>query len=419
MKCLMYQRIICENQLIKNKRLMINSKLPKTKTCLSCKNCANICKHNALSIQLDFLGNSYPLIDSSKCVNCGLCEKVCPVLTYKSVKNQSISYVYACIASEGILKKSSSGGFATLLSEEALDKDMLIVGASFANFPMCNHVFVENKEELDALKGSKYVYSELNDILPQIEKKLKQGKSVLFFGLPCQVAAAKKYLKSAENIYYVDLICHGTCPHFVFNKYIDYLSWRLKSKVIDYNFRGNKEWDGYNVFQNPVAKTVGNISHRLSKWDKWFLTSFLCGRAYNKRCYNCLYIGKQRVGDLTIGDFWGLGKLRPFLKDTKLGVSAVLVNSEKGYFMFNMVRDKLDFCVERTIDEVSKENQTLTSATPIPCNNYLYHLLLRLLPYKLMLPLHFTIYYGEKIIFSMAWRIKSLTKKIFKWKKLE
>ena len=398
---------------------MTNSKLPKSEACLSCNNCVNICRHNALSIQLDFLGNSYPLIDSSKCVNCGLCEKVCPTLTSRSVKNGSINSVYACIASEDILKKSSSGGFATLLSEEALDNDMLIVGAAFTNFPSCNHVFVENKEGLDALKGSKYVYSELNDILPQIEKKIKQRKLILFFGVPCQVAAAKCYLKSEENIYYVDLLCHGTCPHFIFNKYIDYLSWRLKSKVVDYNFRGDKDWIGYDVFQNPVAKTAGNISHRLSKWDKWFLTSFLCGRAYNKRCYSCSYIGKQRVGDLTIGDFWGLGKQSPFFKDTKLGVSAVLVNSEKGNLLFNMVRDKFEFCEERSIDEVSKENQTLTSATLIPCNNSLYHLLLRLLPYKLMLPLHISIYYGEKITFSLGWRMKSLTKKIFRWKNTE
>lgn len=389
---------------------MKNSKLPKKNACISCKNCINICKHKAITIKTDFLGNRYPFINNNRCTNCGLCEKVCPILSIQKLKNDNIISVQACIAEKTILMNSASGGFATQLSEIAIEKKAIVVGAAFTNYPSCNHIIVENKDNLRKLKGSKYVYSELNDVMPQLALLQKKEKTIIFIGLPCQVAAAKSYLKNEKSTYFIDLLCHGTCPNFIFEKYNNYLSWRLKSKVINYNFRGQKEWKGYNVYQNPIAQTMDNHLHLLYKWDKWFLTSFLNGRAYYKRCYHCKFVGKQRVGDITIGDFWGIGVKIPFSKDTKYGISAVLINNNKGEYLFNIVKDRLAFYEERSYEELAENNQTLTAATPIPHFNIIYHIMLKILPTKLLLLLHIFIYYSEKIIFSLKWRFQYLIK---------
>lgn len=394
------------------KKVKIN--LPTSANCMSCNNCVISCRHGAIELKYDFLGRTYPKINPQVCIECRMCERNCPEnnkdadnLFYNPIK------CYAVKAQKDVLFNSSSGGVASVLSEKAINDGWIVVGAAFDNFPTCRHIIVKDIDALKRLQKSKYVYSNLNDVLLEIKEHIKKGKDskVLFFGVPCQIAAAKKYLKNNDNILYVDILCHGTMPDFIFPKYIRGIERKFKVTGTDFLFRGDKNDIDYIVYDKPQLITSTQSRIRLKEWNKWFLTSFLKGRAYKNKCYKCNYVGVARTGDLTLGDFWGLGKCKNFNYTQKDGVSVVLVNTQIGASAINNIKNMLDVFEERDILEAISENQTLTCSTPKPLLNGLYLLTLKRCPTSFLIPFHFIIFHIDKLLFSLNWRIKYLFSK--------
>lgn len=389
-----------------------NIKLPNAANCMECNNCTNSCSHEAIKLKYDFWGRPYPFININSCIGCRLCERNCPENTKDSISRVSSKSCYAVIANRNILEESSSGGFATILSQLYLKEGGIVVGAAFDNFPYCHHIIAKTNEDLIRIQKSKYIYSQLDSILPELKNLITKSPEckVLFFGIPCQIAAAKNYLNNRTNILYIEILCHGTMSNLIFPKYLKGINNHFHIQGIDFLFRGNKKDPEYLVFHKPEIIDSTKKRTKLTKWYKWFLVSFLEGYAYRTKCYNCNYVGSKRIGDITIGDFWGIGRTTKFHHEQKDGVSLVLINTEKGNKVFENIRNMFAVVEERPISEPSNQNQTLKEATEIPKGNRLYHLLLIILPWWLLLPFHKIRYYYLKIFRAFSWRINSLLK---------
>ena len=205
--------------------------------CCGCHACYNACPQNAIIMRKDELGFRYPVIDQEKCIECGLCKKVCPVLNKKKINNQPIAY--ACInKNDNVRRESSSGGIFTLIAEKILDLNGVVFGAQFDEKLNVSHAYVENKEDLYKLRKSKYVQSDIKDSYKKAKEFLDDDRFVLFTGTPCQVEGLYSYLRKDYNkLYTQDIICHGVPSPAVWKKYKEDVEKQKHMKVVNMNFR--------------------------------------------------------------------------------------------------------------------------------------------------------------------------------------
>lgn len=316
------------------------------KNCSSCGACANVCGRNAISMQLDVEGFYRPEIDLEKCVRCGACERICPwnneVLNpNKSSKNPQTLAAFA--KDESIRLQSSSGAIFSILAERILENGGVVIGVAQITPTHFGHIVVENKEDLGKLRGSKYVQADANFTYKEVRSLLKSGRSVLFSGTPCQVAALYAVLgntATSVNLFTVDIVCHGTPSVKVFEKYIKELEKEESAIVETSRFRDKRKgWNGYMLHHCFKSGKFVSEHHNQSKYMRLFL-SRIC---QNLSCDDCHYRKLPRVADITLGDYWGVSKYHPEMDDDK-GTSVVLLNTEHGKALFESVADKVFQC---------------------------------------------------------------------------
>lgn len=328
--------------------------------CTGCYACVSACKHDCIKMEEDELGAIHPSVDENKCVNCGACRKVCP-------NNVSFDFKYpsACYASWITDKEKrricASGGIGTTMSEYVIRNGGVVFGSRYNESLVPIITFTERLEELEHFKGSRYVQSLVgNDTYKQVKNFLLDDRQVLFIGTPCQIAGLKSFLrKEYQNLITVDLICHGVCPTRYFTEEVDYLSNKFKLKDIsDARFRGN---DGNNyrltLWNKARRKLFPRDNYRekllrLSESQQFYIWGFLLGVTLRENCYACKYARPERISDITIGDFIGLGKEVPF-DYPKANVSSVTINTEKGNAFYKSVSESNDMLinVERNYGE--------------------------------------------------------------------
>lgn len=322
-------------------------------TCTGCSACMSICPHSAITMEKDGEGYLNPLIHMDKCVECHLCEKTCPILVEKKNNNTSSPKVYAYWSNKDRTLSSSGGafsGFARII----LQARGIVYGAWLSpNFKL-QHRSISTVKELDKLRGSKYVQSDLADSFSSIKKELREGTKVLFCGTPCEVAGLKAYLKRPyDNLWTLDLVCHGTPSIEVFKQYINKLETRRNIKGINgFEFRERKSWSLAPTFsQHKFAKIYGR--------DALYQEAFNKGAIFRKSCYSCPFAKIPRQGDCTIADFWGIGRHGwKFNHSTRQGVSLILANNQHGQELVNLLEDC--FLEERPLEEATIENYNLT-----------------------------------------------------------
>lgn len=319
--------------------------------CTGCFACYNICPKGAIEMKEDEFGYIYPKIIESKCINCGLCKKTCPVLNKVELK-KPIKCLAIRTLEKNILNKSSSGGIATIISKKVLENSGIVYGASFMNSCEVNHIRIENKEDLNKIQGSKYVHSYIKDTYKNVKKDLIADKNVLFIGTPCQIAGLKRYLmKDYKKLYTIDIICHGV-PSQKFLK--DEIFRINKDLNIDrVNFRDKK----YNPFHFTIVKNGGDTFFEIWTKSPYFYT-FMKSFTYRDNCYTCRYAGIERCSDMTIGDFWGISKESKFYNTRSKGISVALPITEKGTEMLELIYDCTEF-EERDINEAVAGNDQL------------------------------------------------------------
>lgn len=303
--------------------------------CTGCSACFNICPRNAIYMKEDNEGFLYPEIDKELCIQCGKCYKVCPAIN-NSVKHNTPSTSYSISASDGIRKNSSSGGAFVLIAEEILKMGGYVSGAAYNEKFEVEHIIIDNIEDLPRLQGSKYVQSDLQNIFSQIKNILESNKYVLFSGTPCQVAGLNNFLQNKyEKLYTVDLVCHGVPSPKVFRKYLQE-EIPKDENIQRINFRDKMNgWDYSNVLKIQTDKNIYVLNYDQSS----YYDAFMKNLTERKVCSDCKYSTENRVGDFTIGDFWGINKTCPKLNDGK-GLSIVLANSEKAFKLLKKTENR-------------------------------------------------------------------------------
>lgn len=320
--------------------------------CTGCGMCINVCGRSAIQLKLNSLGEEVAAIDALRCVNCGLCEQKCPQLNDVDVYKPIHCYA-AWTKNEIDYKTTSSGGIGTLLSRAIVEGGGVVYGAAFlSNCEVC-HIRVTEEKELELIKGSKYVQSHMRDCLDKIAYDLSSGRKVLFIGTPCQVAAVKQYCSDIKTLITVDLICHGTPPQRYFSEYLDSLV-PLKKKNMRVSFRTKNSYR-LSIFQD--CRMLYSERYDLDPYFK----SFMDGLIFRENCYSCKYANLNRCGDITLGDFWGIKKLKVEL-DMPESVSCVLLNTKKGIELFDKVKNRC-YHEAHTPQEAARGNSNLRQAS--------------------------------------------------------
>lgn len=322
---------------------IINDVISKA-LCFGCGSCENICPTGAVKLKEDSNGFMTPTISSVNCIHCDLCDNTCPVLSSRQSENYE-KKIYAVCADESVRSKSSSGGAFTVLSEYILSNNGYICGASFSeDYMSVKHILVSKKEDLWHLRGSKYLQSTIGTVYSEIKKYLDENKWVLFSGCPCQVDGLKHFLKKDyEKLITIDIICHGVPSPKVFRKYINEIA--KNKKIINIDFREKAYW-GWGT-ASSVFYEDGSI-YRNDCFQDYYWRAFLGALSTRGACSSCVYANPiNRSGDLTIGDFWGIGELAPELNDNK-GISLLMINNSKGEYYLELIRS--NFVTIREMD---------------------------------------------------------------------
>lgn len=324
--------------------------------CCGCNACVQACPKQCIEMHEDNEGFLYPRVDTTHCIDCGKCEKVCLVIN-QAEPRRPINVYAAINPDEEIRRQSSSGGIFTLLAEQTIKEGGVVFGARFDESWQVTHDYTESIEGLAPFRGSKYVQSRIGDTFLKAEAFLKQGRKVLFTGTPCQIAGLKKYLhKEYENLLTVDFVCHGVPSPLIWQKYLSETLENFRAKrgagkntvplsidelpvITGISFRDKANgWKKYGfrinyaaskAAQNTVSESTIEETLLQPFPDNLFMKGFLSNIYLRPACYACPAKSGKSGADITIGDFWGIEHINPSMDDDK-GCSLVIPQSPKG-----------------------------------------------------------------------------------------
>lgn len=335
---------------------MINVNLEK---CTGCGACLQSCPQQCILWTSGEFGFFYPQIDESACINCGLCERVCPI--DKVQEGPGKQKVYAAVHKNAdVLEKSTSGGAFTAIADAVFRQNGIVYGAAMQEGMKVSHLRVDDQNGLAKLRSSKYVQSDTGTTYRLVQQDLKQGKVVLYSGTPCQIDGLKRFLgKSYENLYTVDIICHGVGSQAYFDKYMDFAKKKYgKIKTLLFRSAG---WNYCGTVIVDAGEKEKKYPYR--DFDNYYYSYFLSGDIDRMCCYSCKYANTRRVGDFSLGDYWGVEALKLPLK-IENGCSLLIVNNERGEKLLETITD-LDR-IETTIEQAARCNKQLNEPSKLP-----------------------------------------------------
>lgn len=305
--------------------------------CRNCGACAEVCPVSALEMKLEKNGFKYPYLEKDKCIDCGLCHKVCDRMCSSSLKPVKQTYAARSNSAE-ICGKCRSGGVFFVLADKVIRQFNGVVYGVSINGTDVEFSRVVECEQLESLVGSKYVWVDHTKKFKEIENDLNKGTVVLISGLPCQVDSIKNYLDiknvNQEKLILCDIICHGAPSPKLYKDYICYQENKYGESVKFIDFRNKKNFGWKAHIETLYMKRV--IHSDL--WTKIFYSHL----GLKNSCFECPYKSKKRAGDISLGDCWNIEKSNLMFNDDK-GTSLLLVNSDKGLYWIERILEKLDF----------------------------------------------------------------------------
>ena len=320
----------------------------KVNNCTGCMACLDVCSKGAIVVA-DNQRYFNAVIDTDRCINCGVCHRVCqnnskidvatPVVWYQGWSKSDIQR-----------RKSSSGGFAAELAKCFIKNGGIVCSCTFNN-GFFGFSFADSSEDTEKFVGSKYVKSNPKGIYKKINALLSENRKVLFIGLPCQAAAVKQFVgnKFQNNLYLVDLICHGSPSPKHLDKFLKESGYRLDNL----DCIGFRKKDSFRITQNEQYIETSGV------YDCYTL-AFLNGLNYTENCYNCKFAKKERVSDITIGDSWGSDLS---VDEQQKGISLALCRSEKGH---ELLKKSNIFLFPVNLENAIKNNQQLETPSRKP-----------------------------------------------------
>ena len=327
-------------------------KITNPADCCGCTACAAICGHDAISMKPDDLGFLYPFVDTQKCVDCGLCEKVCAFNdAYYCSANYDKPTAYGVRHKDTAeIMRSRSGAAFVAISDYILDRGGIVYGAGYTDHFRVVHKRATTKEERDEFRGSKYVQSDLTGVFRNLRKDLANGKEVLFSGTPCQTAGLISFVgeKLRKNLLVVDIVCHGVPSPYIWRDYLSSVEQKNGENAIMVNFRDKQKfgWAAHAesvTFQN---KTVYSSAYTYL-FSKDIMLRHSCGK--------CHFTNTKRASDITIADFWGWQNNNATFNADDKGCNLVLINTEKGKNILNAVAQSLD-CLSVKLENCMQPN---------------------------------------------------------------
>lgn len=338
--------------------------LPEREHCTGCGSCAAVCPHNCIQMLQDAEGFRYPQIDAENCVGCRQCEAVCPVLPPAAKIDDPAAFAVRN-RDDKIRESSSSGGVFTALAQWVLDEGGAVCAAKYdENFNVC-HDFAFSSGELAAFRGAKYAQSRAEHCFGRIHELLKEGKTVLFVGTPCQTAGLQAYLgKPQQNLLLADMICHGVPSPGVWQQY---LLERRKTdaggaQLRHIDLRSKKT--GWSRYTYSVHMQYENgASYCAPQGQDWFMRGFVQNLYLRPSCGNCKFKGNHRVSDLTLGDCWGIWDIAPEFDDNR-GTSLLLLNSLKGQSIWQQVCGQFEILPLELGQAMAQNPSAVSSSLP-------------------------------------------------------
>lgn len=331
--------------------------------CTGCGVCAEVCPKNCISFEKGDFGHIFPRIDTSVCIDCNRCRHVCPALIDNGFMAPERAYA-AVAKDEGVYKSSTSGGVAMILSMLTIEEGGVVYGCACTPGAGVEHIRVDSVEELHALQGSKYVQSNIRNILKPLIADVESGRKVLFIGTPCQCGGIKALLgkKNRDNLLLVDLVCHGVPSLGFLHRNLERVGVDL-SRVCRISFREDGSYSLIAQYEDgngglATAYRSNPMFQNLPE-DRYYY-AFMNGFSFRPGCYSCRFAKPQRCTDITIGDFWGYGRMSPppQLTDHPHGLSLILPLTEKGHGIIARLADRAELC-QRPVEEAVKGNDQL------------------------------------------------------------
>lgn len=342
----------------------------KTKCC-GCTACASSCPKKCITMQYDEEGFLYPVVDKTSCINCGICEKVCPQLSEDIEKRTDRVHYVACQnRNEQVRRVSTSGGIFGLLAEQVISSGGVVWGAGFDDSAVVVHKEARTLDQLKDMYGSKYVQSDLvrNEVFKVIKQELRAGdKTVLYVGTPCQVEGLLYCVTEQEkkNLITVDLVCYGVPSPGVYKEWIQSIAQKYGSEVSKVYFRDKKY--GYAGVNVKILLKNGRVLEDIADVKTYTKTMF-SKIGMRPSCYNCVYRGRNKMSDFTIGDFWQIGEYSKQMDDDK-GTSIVQVNTRKAKQILDAIgSDKIEKIHIATLenDKLKQKVAAESYSFPIP-----------------------------------------------------
>lgn len=308
--------------------------------CSGCTACYAICGRHAIEMREDPLGFKYPVVDTEKCVECGLCDKVCAFNDIYSTPDNLDRPIALGGRHKDIeeVDKSRSGGIFAALSDAVLSEGGVIYGAGYDSSFRVIHKRATDPSERDELRGSKYVQSDIGNIFLQVESDIKANRKVLFSGTPCQTAGLSSFLRlrkvNCDRLLICDIVCHGVPSPYIWRDYLKYIQKKERQKIIDVNFRDKLRfgWSAHKESFKLENKYISTCTYTNAYFQHIMI---------RRSCEVCHYTNLRRTGDITLADFWGWEKSNPDMNKDDKGISLILVNTNKGARHIEQIKNKI------------------------------------------------------------------------------
>ncbi|MFG6391272.1 MAG: Coenzyme F420 hydrogenase/dehydrogenase, beta subunit C-terminal domain [Candidatus Amulumruptor sp.] len=310
-------------------------KLNRPEDCCGCTACANICAHGAITMTVDAEGFAYPHIDETLCTDCGLCDRVCPIIARKTMDLGVKTYkcLYAGrLKDEAALMRSASGGAFWAIASDVIADGGVVFGAVYDADMRVVHRGADTLEGCQAFQGSKYSQSDTFQAYREVRAIVRSGRKVLFTGTPCQVDGLLRFLiKKYDNLLTMDVVCHAVPSPKIFSDYISLVERRLKGRLVYLNMRdkSTRGWSHVFTYRYDMADGRSLIDQdKTVNWGRLFFSKLID----RPSCHECKYTNLNRASDITVADFWDDDNTRPDLRSSR-GTSLLMANTDAGKAM--------------------------------------------------------------------------------------